>query len=328
MINKIFLTAAISSIIIFTACSNKDYQLPVAKDNMQNDVIKRTLGPNIKGDSIYFAYAIALPASKGKIVSANVEATIPGDTKTYIDNKSYYTNPVGNSDVGITVASASVTNGNNTSIQLTKDTNAVTFRYYYFIPEAAKGKKVSFTFTAKADNGNTVSYTMGPYDISKMDMVKNLTVSNNNKMYVSLTDMAVYDAAEAAANAAKVDLVYLFRNQTPLLFNHAIVSPTAEAKYLPSVTLPAGVKNDTKLIKVFGLNDFNLSTISSTFYFAVDDIDFISKNYNTATNYAVDLKKESGLWLETSDKKYRAFLYVNAVNANGTASVGIKRFAM
>jgi hypothetical protein len=51
---------------------------PVAKDVLQNDVIKRSMGPNVTGTAIEFAYAMALPHTKGKLVSAEVEATIAG----------------------------------------------------------------------------------------------------------------------------------------------------------------------------------------------------------------------------------------------------------
>ena len=40
----------------FVACDNEE-------DNtlLKNDCLKRTLGPNVVGENIYFAYAMALP---------------------------------------------------------------------------------------------------------------------------------------------------------------------------------------------------------------------------------------------------------------------------
>ena len=324
--NKLILSIFILS-ILFSRCKKEEYSVPVPKDALQNDALKRKLGPNIVGDYIDFVYAIAIPASKGKIVSAQIESSIPGATATYIDPKSYYTNTSGN-DVGITVANASVNEGNKTSVTLSKDTNAVAFRYYYYIPEEARGKQVSFTFSAKSSNGETVTYKLGPYNISKMDVTRNITVSDGSKVYISISDMAAYTATEAASIASKIDLVYLYRSYTTGAFNHALVSPTA-TEYLPGVTLPSGVSNDSKLYEVFGLQDRNLANLQYGIY--IDDADLLQFDFSPArtTNYAIDLKAESGVWVETADKKYRAFVFVNSINNTAkTMTISIKRIAV
>ncbi len=316
---------SLALVFLLSACQKKEYSLPVAKDALQIDALKRKLGPNIIGDYIDFVYAIALPSAKGKIVSAQVQASIAGAAATYIDPKSYYTNTSG-VDVGITVAAASVNENSTTSVTLTKDTNAVAFRYYYYIPEEARGKEVSFTFSAKSSNGEIVSYKLGPYKISKMDMAKNITVTDGGKMYFSIADMAAYTAAEIGSNASKIDLVYLYRTYTTGAFNHALNAPTASA-YLPGITLPSGVNNDTKLYEVFGLQDRNLANLQYGIY--VDDIDLIQKDFSKAPNNAIDLKAESGIWVETADKKYRAYIFINSVNnTTKSAVISIKRLAM
>ncbi len=325
----------LTTLFLFTlllwGCKKNEYQVPAPKDMLQNDAIKRTIGPAIAGENLYFAYAIAIPASKGKIVAAQVEASIPGSTETYIDNKSYYTNPLGSAEVGILVADPSSNNNSITSIHLNKDTNAVTFRYYYRIPPEAKGKEVSFKFSASASNGDKITYNLGPYKISNMDMVKTITVTDPSKPYISIADMKAYTAAEVAAMPEKVDLIYSFRNIPASRFFHTMVAPAATPVYLQGAAVPAGAVNNTSIIKDFGLNDFNLSTVASTYYYAVDDADFQKLDMSTAaaTNYAVDLKKESSLWVETADKKYRAFIYVNTTtDASKTAIVGMKRYTM
>ena len=78
----IFLAFGIA--FLAAACKKDPYALPVPKDVLQNDVIKRSLGPNVTGTSIEFAYAMALPSSKGKLVSAEVEASIAGGPGTYL----------------------------------------------------------------------------------------------------------------------------------------------------------------------------------------------------------------------------------------------------
>jgi hypothetical protein len=97
---------------------------------------------------------MALGFDAGKLTSAQVEATIPGAAGTYLEHRSYYTNSSGD-DIGIVVGNPSVTNGGRTEVTFTKDTCAAALRYYYIIPEEARGKSVTFTFSAKASTGET-----------------------------------------------------------------------------------------------------------------------------------------------------------------------------
>jgi hypothetical protein len=277
------------------------------------------------GLNIEFAYAMAILPNKGKLVSAEVEASIVGGAGTFLEHNSYFTNQSG-VDVGVPIGQPSVTVGPKTTVTFTRDTSAATLRYFYVIPPEARGKTITFKFTATSSNGETVSYSMGPYTIAKMDMVRNLAVSNNNLAYVSIEDMTVYNAAGAAANAAKIDLVFLYRNLTTSAFNHALVSPAADTQYLPGVVLPAGVNRSTKMIKVFNLQDYNLAQLQYGIY--IDDLDFQQLNFTNAPNFAINLKQEAGVWVETADGKYRAYVYINSVNTNGSAVISIKRFPL
>ncbi len=319
---NIVLSAAL--LLFLASCEEDKYAIPELEGGLHNDCIKRSLGPNVVGLDLEFAYAMALPENEGKLVSAEVEATIAGATGTYLENKSYYTNGSGQ-DVGIVVGSPSVTDGKKTTVTFTADTCAATLRYYYKIPEEAKGKTVSFKFTAKASNGQTVTFDMGPYTISKMDMKLNLAAVNNAACYISIADMAVYDAAGAAANADKIDLVYLYRNISGVTFAHALVSPATESQYRPGVTLPSGVDNNSKLIKAWNLRDHQLSP-DLQYGVYIDDIDFEEIDFTNAPNFAINMKKEAGLWVETEDGKYRAYILVNNVdNAQARMTLSIKR---
>lgn len=308
------------------ACKDDKYTVPAPGNELQNDCIKRTLGPNVAGLKIEFAYAIALPAAKGKIVSAQVEASIAGDAATYLENKSYYTNGSGE-DVGIPIGDPSVNEGPLTKVAFTKDTNAVALRYYYVIPKAAQGKEVKFTFSARSSNGETVSYTMGPYTISKMDMVLDLPVKNGDACFISIADMAVYNATDAVANAGKIDLVYLYRSISGISFNHALVAPAADTAYLPGVVLPAGVNRDTKIRKTWNLRDFHLARLQYGVY--IDDLDFQQLDMKDAPDYAINLKTEAGAWVETADGKYRAYIFMNkADDGKKSATISIKRYTL
>jgi hypothetical protein len=330
--NKLFIkyiALPASLLYLLSGCvKDKTYETPVSKDALQNDVIKRKQGPNIVGDTIDFAYAMALPAAKGKLSSAEVEASIDGATGTFLENKSYYYNsqPGINSDIGIVIGNPSVTTKNVTSVTFTKDTMAATLRYYYIIPEAARGKTVSFTFRAKSSNGENVSFQMGPYTISKMDVKRGIVVRDSAQAYISIADMAVYDSATAATKPGSIDVIYLYRTLPATSnFNHALVAPAADAQYRPGLPMPTGATNNTQLVKVFNLQDFNLAYMQFGIY--IDDVDFQKFDFSTAPNFAINLRAEAGVWVQTADKKYRAYIFIRTAAAK-TVTIGIKRLAM
>jgi len=324
--NTAFLLVAALS-LVGTSCKKNTYALPVAPDKLQDEAIKRTLGPNIVGQNIEFAYAMAIKPSKGKLVNCTAVASIAGAPGTYMENRSFYTAQTG-ADVGVTVGSPSVTSGTTTTVTYNHDTSAATLRYYYVIPEAARGKTVSIKFTATSSDGESISTTMGPYTIAVMDMKLNMAVSNNNLMYISIADSAVYNAADAVAHAASIDLVYLYRNLTTSAFNHALVAPAADPQYLPGVTLPAGVNRSAKMLKVFNLQDHNLAANEQFGGTFIDDIDFQKLDLTGDPNFALNLKLDAGVWVETADGKYRAYIFINSVNTAGTAVISMKRYAL
>ena len=312
------------AISFLTSCEKYEYTIPEPVSELTNDCIKRTLGPSIVSLPIEFAYAIALPATKGKIVQAKVEASIPGAAGTYLENRSFYTNASG-VDVPVIIGSPSVNIDKSSTVDFSKDTNAVTLRYYYIVPEAARGQSVTFTFSAVSSDGKNVTYRMGPYTISKMSIKRNLAVSNGVNSYISIEDMAVYNSASASAIPNKIDLVYVYQ-ATPVTFAHALVSPAAGSTYLPGITLPAGVNRNSKLRKAFALQDRNLSNLQYGIY--VDDIDLRNIDMTDMPNYALGLKAEAGAWVETADKKYRAYVYVNSVTTTGTAVISMLRLEL
>lgn len=316
----------LSFLLVMAGCKDEDYAIPEPKDALQNDVIKRSLGPNLVGLNIEFAYAMALPPARGKLTNAQVEATIAGAATTYLENKSYYTNGSG-VDVGVQIGNASVNSGAITKVDFTKDTSAATLRYFYVVPEEARGKKVSFRFSATSSNGETVTYNMGPFDVAKMDMKLDLVVKDAGNCFISIADMAVYNAADAATKAASIDMVYIYRALTNATYNHSLVSPGAEAQYLQGAVMPAGVNKVTRLIKAWNLRDFHLARNRYNVY--IDDIDFQKQDFAGAPNIAINLKAEAGAWVETADGKYRAYIYINKVDDAGkSATISIKRYPM
>lgn len=308
----------------FLSCEEKEYAIPAAKTELQNDVIKRSIGPNVAGLDIEFAYAMALASSRGKLVSAKVEASLAGSEGTYLEHRSFYTDG-GGQDVGVQIGAPSVTSGNTTTVTFSKDTSAATLRYFYKIPESAKGQSVSFKFSATSSTGETVSYDMGPYQIAKMDMRLDISVRDSVAAYISLEDMKVYTVEEARANPGKIDLVYLYRNVPGITFNHSLISPGAGSPYLAGVGVPAGAGRVSKIRKEWALRDRHLARAQFGVY--IDDLDFEKLDFTGMPGEALNMRAESGAWVETADGAYRAYIYFNSVNNNGKqAVISIKRY--
>src|ERR1700712_5512749 len=82
-------------LIFMASCKKQTYSLPTPSDKLQNEAIKRTLGPSIIRDTLEFAYAMAILPTKGKLVSCTAEASIAGAPGTYMEYRSFYTNQSG-----------------------------------------------------------------------------------------------------------------------------------------------------------------------------------------------------------------------------------------
>ena len=290
---------------------------------LKNNCLKRTLGPNVVGENIYFAYAMALPYHTGKILSAQVEASIKGAEGTYLENNSYYTNAEG-VDVPVLVGNPCTTKDKLTQVEFCVDTCAATLRYYYKIPEEARGQSVSFTFSAKADNGETVSMVMGPYKIAKMEMVRNLKFDDDD-CYISIEDMAIYNEAEAAAIPDKIDLIYTWQRVST--YGHSFAAPAADSQWLPDINLPAGVNRDDKIRREFGMIDSHLTDEPNNGTY-IDDIDFETIDLSNMPDYIVNMKDKGGMWIETQDGKYRAFIYLNSLLTIPGGTLSMKRYTM
>lgn len=327
---KYYYFVLLSFALIGVACDDDPVLLKDPVSALSNDCIKRSLpvAPNIVGNEIEFAYAMAIPNEQGKLSSAQVVSSIAGASGTYFDPNSYYINSSGQ-DIPVKVCSDSQTSGATTSINFTVDTCAATLRYYYMIPEEARGKEVQFQFSVKADNGQVAEYKLGPYKISKMDMTKNLSVTNDN-CYLSFSNegeaVHIYSKADLQADpslAAKIDIMYVYSKKSDL--SHAFYTSSSPKEYMGEAELPSGFVNNTKMIKIYGLQDRQLSDLQYSKF--VDDLDFETIDMSKGINYILGLKEEAGTWIETADGKYRAYVYINKASASGV-TVSAKRYKM
>lgn len=319
MLNLYKYAVGVLCILAFTACEKENNN-----QGLQNNVLKKSMGPHLVGEKIGFSYAMGAP--NGSLSGAEVRASIAGAEGTGFEPYSWNTSPTG-AEVPVEVVTGLNTEGFRSSASLI-DTAAATLRYYYVVPEEARGKSVSFTFSATSSNGKTVSQSTQNFAISSMDMVRDIQVQEGGACYISISDMKAYTKEEVESGnlAASIDLVYLYREIDGVNFGHALVAPAAEA-YLPEVNLPPGVTNSVKIEKQVNIRDQQLSDRQYAVF--IDDIDFKELNIGKASNFVLHFQTDEGAWVETQDGKYRAFIYVNSVDeAARSMTISMKRLTI
>ena len=328
-IKSIYLSLLCVIALVAVSCDDTQQLIKDPVTKLSNDCIKRTLPtmPNIVGEYIEFAYGMATP--NGRITTVTCEASIPGDEGTYFDPNSYNTDNSGK-DVPVLVCNPSTTSGSTTTITACVDTCAMTMRYYYKIPESARGKKVSFVFTCNSSANETAQMHMGPYVISKMDMSINQVVKQGEGMYLTFHNpgeaVHVYSQAEIEANpslASQIDLVYGYNALSDI--THAFYNASAPAELHPDIAFPSGFAAQTKMMKDYRIKDRQL--IDEKNDNVVDDLDFEEKLFEGSQDYCLRLGIEYGIWVETADGMYRAFINIKEASA-GTMKFGVKRYAM
>jgi len=320
----ILMALFMASGFVLSSCSEED------EATLFNDLIKKTVGPNIVGNEIQFAYIMAAPYSG--LDAAYVEASIPGANGTGFEPYSYYTNSSGQ-DIGVTVAiDCTTTGGKSQAIFI--DTLAATLRYHYIIPEEAKGKSVSFTFSCKGKDGKFVTYQVEDQKVSKIQMRKGIVISSGNRCYLSLKNMAAYTLQEVQEQGLtdKIDLIYNYKVVTGVSYGHSFLSPGSPSEFMEGAVVPAGTNNISKVEKQVYTFDRQLvidpsKEPSSGGYSFVDDIDFDTYKPGAALSYVLNMARGESVWVISADGKQKAFVQVNSVAA-GTMTVSLKSYEM
>lgn len=348
---KLFKYAMLSAIaLVCFSCSDDD-----DNTSIQNDMIKKTVSPAIVGEKIEFAYAMG--TTTGKLSKAEATASIAGTEGTGFELYSWFTargdlnvggvSYRGGDDVPLQTVSNTSTNGATSIAEMmdkvdahyinptiafgTSQTEliAATLRYNYVVPEEARGKTVSFVFTATASTGAKVSYQTPAYTISKMDMKRLIEMENEGACYFSIADMKAYtkEEVEAQGLASKIDFIYLYE---PKLngydYNHSFVSPATDPAYIAiSGIVPNGAFNSTPMEKRANVHDAQLKGSNPATY--VDDIDFETLDLTGALDYVLDFKKDDSAFMKSADGKYAAYIYVNSIGS-GKMTISIKRYPL
>lgn len=311
--------------LLLLACSKEETL------TLKNDVIKRTLAPAIVGQPIQFVYAMG--ASAGKVKKATVRASIAGEAGTGFDPKTYYYDVAKKIDVGIVVAACNTATDLSTAI--IRDTTSVTLRYYYVVPELARGKSVSLTFTAESTTGEVTSYSPPSFEVQMMDMRSNLVLESGNRCYFSIADMAAYTESEVSTRnlSAKIDFVYNYKAKDlsgKFDYKHYFVSAASEAIYLNGAVIPSGwTKNNTAMRPGYFDRDSQLINRSNFDGVFVTDVDMRAFSLVNCANYSGTLITESNVIMKSADGKYMFYILINKVDdANKKVTVSFKRLAL
>lgn len=335
----------------FVSCSDDD------DSSLKNDLIKKTTAPAIVGEKIEFAYAMG--AQTGKLQTAEARASIAGAQGTGFELFSYYT-----TRTTIQIDGVNYTAGNEVPVRSVRETNtsgaissatmedqideiyinptvahgknkvdliAATVRYAYVVPEEARGKNISFSFSSKSTTGETASYSTPEYPVSKMDMKRLIVMTSGDVCYFSIANMAAYtkEQVESQNLSDKIDFVYIHKDKLgDFNYGHSFVSLGTDSKYIatPEVIPSNWAKTKTPMeARRDNVRDAQLKGSMPAVY--LDDIDFQTLNLNEAVDYTLGLNTDGGAFMKTADGKYAAYIYVNKIAA-GTMTVSIKRYPL
>ncbi len=321
---------------IFTSCEDEEYE--------RIQYLKKTLGPMIVGETYDFAFSVATD-DNSVLKDVEIEASFPGFTGTTLDTKCYWTDPDGkdfsvemlqNVSTNNKVTRATVS-GNYTEYEGGYTSSAITVRYSYVIPEEARGNRLKFMVRYTTQNGSRREYSTEEYDVSKMDMVRDVTLTDpagqSGIRYFSIADMKAYTLNEAGSKSSSIDFVYRYNPNnitspggSSVKLNHAFIAPV-NTVLLNSDDIPDGWTRNNTCIEIRKWDDMQLKGAVPNNY--VTDLDLENAELRGVSTAEYNLTANYGLLMQTSDGVYRAYVYVKSVNnSNRSVVIGVKRIKM
>ena len=295
---------------------------------LRNDLLRKDVGPVLVGNTLEFAYAIG--STDGTPIKAvEVTASFPGAEGTGIAINSRYTNPDNGEEEEVRIATETSTEGTVSKAYIV-DTVAATIRYFYVVPEVARGSKIKFHFRSITGTGEATVQSP-EYTVSNVEIFKNLSLSSGERSCFSLETMQSYSVAqvEEMGIAGKIDFIYTYKPTmgSGWSFAHGLVSPSNEKGYLYPVEIPSGAANRTLMEKRYWPDgQVNTSGVPTIY---VDEIDLRQAALDGVTAHAYELGQDQGVLIKSHDGKYIAYLYINETSSNlKRMSFAIKRLTL
>lgn len=295
---------------------------------LRNDLLRKDVGPVLVGNTLEFAYAIG--STDGTPIKAvEVTASFPGAEGTGIAINSRYTNPDNGEEEEVRIATETSTEGTVSKAYIV-DTVAATIRYFYVVPEVARGSKIKFHFRSITGTGEATVQSP-EYTVSNVEIFKNLSLSSGERSCFSLEMMQSYSVAqvEEMGIAGKIDFIYTYKPTmgSGWSFAHGLVSPSNEKGYLYPVEIPLGAANRTLMEKRYWPDGQLKTSGVPTIY--VDEIDLRQAALDGVTAHAYELGQDQGVLVKSHDGKYIAYLYINETSSNlKRMSFAIKRLTL
>ena len=258
-----------------------------------------------------------------------VTASFPGAEGTGIAINSRYTNPDNGEEEEVRIATETSTEGTVSKAYIV-DTVAATIRYFYVVPEVARGSKIKFHFRSITGTGEATVQSP-EYTVSNVEIFKNLSLSSGERSCFSLETMQSYSVAqvEEMGIAGKIDFIYTYKPTmgSGWSFAHGLVSPSNEKGYLYPVEIPLGAANRTLMEKRYWPDGQLKTSGVPTIY--VDEIDLRQAALDGVTAHAYELGQDQGVLIKSHDGKYIAYLYINETSSNlKRMSFAIKRLTL
>ncbi len=318
---SLYLLLYVVAVAFCSSCSDDERPL-------RNDLLRKDVGPVLVGNTLEFAYAIG--STDGTPIKAvEVTASFPGAEGTGIAINSRYTNPDNGEEEEVRIATETSTEGTVSKAYIV-DTVAATIRYFYVVPEVARGSKIKFHF--RSITGTSEATVQSPeYTVSNVEIFKNLSLSSGERSCFSLETMQSYSVAqvEEMGIAGKIDFIYTYKPTmgSGWSFAHGLVSPSNEKGYLYPVEIPSGAANRTLMEKRYWPDGQLKTSGVPTIY--VDEIDLRQAALDGVTAHAYELGQDQGVLIKSHDGKYIAYLYINETSSNlKRMSFAIKRLTL
>lgn len=312
------------AIALLVSCSGKDTDTASC---LGNDCINRYYYvPYIVGSEMEFAYAMFMPKGTGRIDEAKVTCSIPGAEGTYLENNAYDTDEYGQ-DRPHRIGPPCTADNGCYIVKFEVDTVAATLRFHYVIPEEARGRNIRFHFDVKAGS-QRASYDTPEYQVRKMDMKLDIAMTKS-RCFFSMEDMAAYTAEEAESAGATIDFVWGYSTAFGANEDRSFFANAARLEKFSSFfsqTTPVVQLNDTRKMYRFTIIEPQLSRQEFDGFY-IDDRDFETLKLDCDSDGLIGINNRNGFWMETSDGKYRAYVYCNAISAEA-CTISVKRYKL